>query len=108
MFINDLEFINPLSQRDLKNNSAIRGGASAYASAETDINDGAVYSMASATATGDYSRSTSKTSAKLIVKKNRRGKGKRVVGYSKALGYALGKDRYEAPVRKRSRSSSRI
>ena len=105
MFIHDLEFIDPLSQKDRKSNFAIRGGASAFASASTSTSDGEVFAIASAEATGDYTSSVTSTGARLISQNNYRGRGY-ITGYSTGYGAAYGVDRYGSVSKDRSTSTS--
>ena len=105
MFIHDLEFIDPLSQKDRNSNSAIKGGASAFASASSSTSDGEVFAIASAEATGDYSSSVTSTGARLISKKNYGDRGY-ITGYSTSYGSAYGVDRYGSISKDRSTSIS--
>ena len=105
MFIHDLEFIDPLSQKDRNSNFAIKGGASAFASASSSTSDGEVFAIASAEATGDYTSSVTTTGAKLISQNNYRDRGY-ITGYSTGYGSAYGIDRYGSVSRDRSTSIS--
>ena len=105
MFIHDLEFFDPLSQKDRKSDFAIRGGASAFATTYTSTSDGEVSAIASADATGDYSSSVTTTGAKLISRKSKRGKGY-ITGYGTGYGAAYGLDRYGSIAKERSTSTS--
>ena len=99
MFIQDIEFIDPLSQKDLQSNSAIKGGASAVAMTEANADDGdVIYAVAGAKATGDYSKAVVGTKAKLN-KKGKKGKKGYKAGYSAAYGTAYGVDRYDSLVK---------
>ena len=99
MFIQDIEFIDPLSQKDLQSNSAITGGASAVAMTEVDTDDGdVIYAAAGAKATGDYSKAIVGTKVKLNKKGKKRKKGYKA-GYTAAYGAAYGVDRYDSLVK---------
>lgn len=91
MFIQDIEFIDPLSQKDIESNSAIRGGASAYVSTEAIADDGKVYASAYAKAKGKKNSSVAKTRIKLG-KKGKLGKKRRSIGYSAGYGGAYAAD----------------
>lgn len=91
MFIQDIEFIDPLSQKDLNSDLAVTGGASAVATTKADTDDGdVIYAGAKAEATGDYSKAITKTRAKL----KKKGKKSYKSGYVAAYGAAYGADRY--------------
>ena len=90
MFIQDIEFIDPLSQKDLTSDLTITGGASAATVTEADADDGdVIYAGAKAQATGNYSKAITKTRAKL----KKKGKKSYKSGYTAAYGTAYGADR---------------
>ena len=91
MFIQDIEFIDPLSQKDITTDLTVTGGASAVAMTEANADDGdVIYAVAGAKATGDYSKAIVKTKAKL----KKKGKKGYKAGYTVAYGAAYGADRY--------------
>ena len=93
MFIHDLEFIDSCDREYLRDNLAIRGGASASTIANTSTSDGAVFADALAEASGDYNRSLAKTGVKLISKSSY-SSGGYTAGYSTGYGTAYGADKY--------------
>ena len=93
MFIQDIEFIDPLSQKDRRSNFSIRGGASAIAKTYTSTNDGEVYAKAYAKGTGNYSSSAVNTKVKLVNYTSSKGY---VAGYSVGYGVAYGVDPYDS------------
>ena len=66
VFIQNIEFIDPLSKKDRRSNFSIRGGASAIAKTYASTSDGEVYAKAYAKGTGDYSSSAVNTKVKLV------------------------------------------
>ena len=91
MFINNIEFIDPLSQKDLKSDLTVRGGVSAVAKTYTSADNDEVFGTAYAEAKGKKSRSITKTNVKLKVKKSKLGKVY-ITGYSAGYGSAYGAD----------------
>lgn len=103
MFIQDIEFIDPLSQKDLTSDLTVKGGASAVAIVEADTDGGnVVYAVAGAKATGDYSTAIAGTKAKLGKRSTKSKKGYTAgytTGYTAAYGVAYGVDRYNSVVK---------
>lgn len=91
MFINDIEFIDPLSQKDLKSDLTVRGGASAVVETHTSADNSDVSATAYAKAKGKKSGSIAKTNVKFKVKKGKNGKVY-ISGYSAGYGSAYGAD----------------
>ena len=103
MFIQDIEFIDPLSQKDLTSDLTVKGGASAATIAKADTDGGdVVYAVAGAKATGDYSKAIVGTKVKL--NKSKKGKKGYKAGYAAAYGTAYGVDRYDSLVKDASAS----
>ena len=96
MFIKDIEFIDPLSKKDLKEDMTITGGASAYAATDIDADDSGIVATASAKATGKYSKAIVKTKVKFKKKGKKRGKN---YGYGAGYSVAYGTDSYGSIVK---------
>jgi hypothetical protein len=105
MFIHDLEFIDSCDREYPRDNLAIRGGASASTLADTSTSDGSVFALASASASGDYTRTLAKTGGKLLVKSPSLYGGY-TAGYATGYGTAYGVDRYGTAVTDQSVSTS--